>query len=164
MSSDRTRTRERSGSTDDIGAEFEVGLDEGESGTEPSRKAGLRRRAGRRAKQLFSPRAFVAALLLSVGGLVAVGAMVPLPGAGLLGIFVATFLFGLISERRRYLEATVAGGATFGAGALVGHAVIEALSGVGPLLAAVAAGVGALVGAVGNYFGRDLRDGLTRDI
>ena len=46
MSSDRTRTRERSGSTDDVGAEFEVGLDEGESGTEPSREAGLRRRAG----------------------------------------------------------------------------------------------------------------------
>ena len=160
MSSDRTRTRERSGSTDDVGAEFEVGLDEGESGTEPSREAGLRRRA----KRLFSPRAFVAALLFSVGGLVAVGAVVPLPGAGLLGIFVATFLFGLVSEHRRYLEATVAGGLAFAASALVGYVVIAALGGVGPPLAAVAAGVGALVGAVGNYFGRDLRDGLMRDI
>ena len=164
MNSDRTRTRERSGSTDDVGAEFEVSLDEGESGTEPSREAGLRRRAGRRAKQLFSPRAFVAALLLSVGGLVAIGAVVPLPGAGLLGIFVATFLFGLVSERRRYLEATVAGGLAFAASVLVGYVVIAALGGIGPPLAAVAAGVGALVGAVGNYFGRDLRDGLMRDI
>ena len=37
-------------------------------------------------------------------------------------------------------------------------------AGDGAPLAAVAGGVGALVGAVGNYFGRDLRDGLTREI
>jgi hypothetical protein len=163
MSGDRTRTRERT-AEGDVGAEFEVGLDDEGSEAGPAGEAGLRQRVGRRAKRVFSPRAFVAALLLSVGGLVAVDAVVPLPGAGLLGVFAATFLFGLVSERRRYPEATVAGGVTFGASALVGYAVIAALGGVGAPLAAVAGGAGALVGAVGNYFGRDLRDGLTRDV
>ena len=163
MSGDRTRTRERTAESE-VGTEFEVGLGEEASETEPAGEAGLRQRVGTRAKQVFSPRAFVAALLLSVGGLVAVGTVVPLPGAGLLGIFVATFLFGLVSERRRYLETTVAGGLAFAASALVGYVVITALGGIGAPLAAVASGVGALVGAVGNYFGRDLRDGLTREI
>ena len=165
MSGDRTRTRERTAESD-VGTEFEVELGEEASDPEPApaENAGLRQRVGGRAKRLFSPRAFIAALLLSVGGLVAVDAVVPLPGAGLLGVFAAAFLFGLVSERRRYFETTVAGGLAFGASALVGYVVIAALGGIGAPLAAVAGGAGALVGAVGNYFGRDLRDGLTRDI
>ena len=163
MSGDRTRTRERTAESE-VGTEFEVELGEEASDPEPAEEAGLRQRVGGRAKRLFSPRAFVAALLLSVGGLVAVDAVVPLPGVGLLGVFAAAFLFGLVSERRRYLETAVAGGLAFGASALVGYVVIAALGGIGAPLAAVAGGVGALVGAVGNYFGRDLRDGLTREI
>ena len=163
MSGDRTRTRERTAESE-VGTEFEVELGEEASDPEPAEEAGLRQRVGGRAKRLFSPRAFVAALLLSVGGLVAVNAVVPLPGAGLLGVFAAAFLFGLVSERRRYLETTVAGGLAFGASALVGYVVIAALGGIGAPLAAVAGGAGALVGAVGNYFGRDLRDGLMREV
>ena len=163
MSGDQTRTRERTAESD-VGTEFEVELGEEASDPGPTEEAGLRQRVGGRAKRLFSPRAFVAALLLSVGGLVAVDAVVPLPGAGLLGVFAAAFLFGLVSERRRYLETTVAGGLAFGASALVGYVVIAALGSIGAPLAAVAGGVGAVVGAVGHYFGRDLRDGLTREI
>lgn len=165
MSRDRTTTRERSGATDGDVSEFEVAPEEG-STTDAGQQAeaGVTDRVGTRAKRLFSPRSFIAALLLTVGGLVAVNAIVPLPGAGLLGVFTAAFLFGLASERRRYLETTVAGGVTFAASSLIGYAVIAALGGIGLPLAAIAGGVGALVGAVGHYFGRDLRDGLTREL
>ena len=97
MSGDRTRTRVRTAESE-VGTEFEVELGEEASDPEPAENAGLRQRVGGRAKRLFSPRAFVAALLLSVGGLVAVDAVVPLPGAGLLGVFAAAFLFGLVSR------------------------------------------------------------------
>ncbi len=165
MSGDRTRTREAG--TDDV-TEFDVDLSADETDSAPAADAdsdGLRERVGGRAKQLFSPRAFLVALLLSVVGLVVTSTLIPLlPGAGLPGVFLAAFLFGLASERRRYLETAVAGGAAVGASALLDFAVVAALGGIGVPLAAVAGGVGAVVGAVGNYFGRDLRDGLTRDI
>jgi hypothetical protein len=166
MSSDRTRTRERSGTADGSAPEFEVGLDEPDDrSADAGTSGGLRERVGGRAKRLFSPRAFVAALLLTVVGFVLFNTVIPvLPGAGLPGIFVAAFLFGLVSERSRYLETTVAGGATAGVGALAQFAVVAAFGGFGVPLAAVAAGVGGLAGAIGNYFGRDLRKGLTRDV
>ena len=165
MSSDRTRTREAG--TDDV-TEFDVDLSGEKTGgaerpDDPG--SGLRERVGGRAKRLFSPRAFLVALLLSVVGLVGTSALIPLlPGAGLPGVFLATFLFGLAAERRHYLETVVAGGATVGASALLDFAVVAALGGIGVPLAAVAGGVGAVIGAVGHYFGRDLRDGLTREI
>jgi len=166
MSSDRTRTRERSGTADESVTEFEVGLEEsGDQGGDAGTGGGLRERVGGRAKRLFSPRAFVAALLLTVVGFVIFNTVIPLlPGAGLPGIFAGAFLFGLASERSRYLETAVAGGATAGVGALAQFAVVAAFGGFGVPLAAVAAAVGGLTGAVGNYFGRDLRKGLTRDI
>jgi len=173
MSGDRTRTRpretrEESGTDIDgeqpdrpsvIGPETAGGREDTRTDA-PGRLAGLRRRLSR----VFAPRAFLVALFVAVAGLVAGTAVVPLPGAGLLGLFVGLFLVGLGAEHRRYLESALAGGVTFGAAALLQYVVIAALGGLGAPLAVVAGGLGAVVGAVGHYFGRDLRDGLTREL
>jgi len=161
MSRDRTRTRERARG-EAATPEFDREPD-GET-AETAAEEGLATRVGTRAGRVFSPRAFLAALLVTVAGLVAGSAVVPLPGAGLLGVFLATFLFGLVQERRRYGETLVASGLAVGTSAIVGYAVVAAFGGFGIPLAAVAGGVGGLVGAVGHYFGRDLRAGLTREL
>ncbi len=164
MSRDGTRTRDRS--DEEFAAEFE--LDEAAEGTDEvgatAESNGLRSRASTRAKALFSPRSFLAALLLSVGGLFAASTLVPLPGAGLLGVFLATFLFGLVAEERRYAETALAGGIAAASSTLLDFAVVAFLGGFGVSLAVLAGVLGAVVGGVGAYFGRDLRDGLTREI
>jgi phage-related tail protein len=168
MSGDRTRTLERATETDaDQDASVDaprVGtpIDEQErrTGTEAGPLAGVRTLAGR----LFSPRAFLAALAVTGTGLVAGDAVVPLPAAGMLGVFLATFLFGLLRARRHYAESLVAAGTVVAASTLVGYAVVAAFGGVGVPLVVVAGSAGALVGAVGHYFGRDLREGLTREL
>ncbi len=121
-------------------------------------------RVGRRAKQVFSPRVFIGALLVTVTGLIVGSMFVPLPGAGLLGVFVATFLVGLAREERRYLEAALAGGITVGVSVLVDLVVLAFIGGLGVSLALLGGLVGGVIGLAGAYFGRDLRDGLTRDI
>lgn len=170
MSRDRTRTRDRSGGPADT--DFDVGLDE-EVGTTADRggeaggsDGGLRERAAVRAKRLFDPRTFLLALGLSVAGTFLAGTFVPLPATGLLGLFVATFVFGLVARERRYAEAAVAGGLVTGASFLLDFAVLSLLGGlgVGVPLAALGAGLGAVVAVAGTYFGRDLRHGLTRDV
>lgn len=164
MSRDRTRTKDRSGS--DVTKDVDIGLkesseDESAAATHPS---GIRGRVGSRAKSLFSPRLFIAALLLSVFGIFVAGTFVPIPGSGLLGVFLATFIFGLVVAESRYAEATLAGGIAMAGSAFLDLAVVAFLGGFGLPLAAIGGLVGAAVGTVGNYFGRDLRDGLTRDI
>lgn len=163
MSSDRTRTAERSGSPPPE-TEFDVGLDETTEEPTENSTGGLRSRTANRAKRLFSPRAFVLALVLTVGGLLAASTFIPLPGAGLLGVFLATFLFGLLAEESRYAETAVAGGLAVGGSVLLDFAVVAFLGGFGTSLAIIGGGVGAILGALGTYFGRDLRDGLTRDL
>lgn len=129
--------------------------------------SGLLTRLGR----VFSPRAFLAALLLSVAGL-ALGQSVPILGQlplvgqflGFLGVFLAGFVFGLGAKHRRYLEGAL-GGATAAGLAFVANAVLFTfVSDVGLQFAAVGAGIGAVAALIGVYFGRDLRNGLTRDI
>lgn len=167
MSRDRTRTKDHSGGSttgSDIETDFEVGLDEESESSAETDASGLRQRVGIRAKSIFSPRMFIAALLLAAVGLFTATTFVPLPGAGVLGVFVATFLFGLVVPESRYAEATVAGGTVTAASVFLDFAVVAFLGGFGPSLALLGAAVGGVVGAVGNYFGRDLRDGLTRDI
>jgi hypothetical protein len=164
MSGDRTRTEERSGG--DVTTDLDVALDE-ESDAEQSaetRSSGIRGRVGSRAKALFSPRLFVAALLLSVFGVLVGGTLLPIPGSGLLGVFLATFVFGLVVSERRYVEATLAGGIAMAGSAILDVAVVAFLGGFGLPLALLGGAVGAAAGAVGTYFGRDLRHGLTRDI
>jgi hypothetical protein len=187
MSRDRTRTRDRSESpsTDgsaatDVDLDVDLGIDDtgastGEAsrsettrGESPrgatSRGGGLRDRLATRANDLFAPRRFLLALVLSVVGLVAAGTFVPLPASGLLGVFIATFLFGLALEERRYAEAAVAGGLTVGASFALDFAVVALLGGFGLPLAAIGAGVGGVIGLLGTYFGRDLRRGLTQEV
>ena len=168
MSRDRTRTRDRSGDGDDefeLGPEFETDADgqRPRAGTEEA-SGGLRARAAERAGTLFAPRIFLAALLVTVGALFATSTVVPLPGAGLAGVFAAAFLFGLVLEERRYAETALSGALAAGGSAFLDFAVVALVGGIGLPLVAVAGGLGAVVAAVGTYFGRDLRDGLTRDI
>jgi hypothetical protein len=168
MSRDRTRTRDRPTETaTDLDSEFELGEEHAgtQTGTDANaQRGGLRGRAAERAGRLFSPRSFLAALLLTAGGVFAAGTVIPLPGAGLLGIFAATFLLGLVASERRYAEAVLAGGLAAAASTLLDFAVVAFLGGVGISIAALAGGLGAIVGAAGMYFGRDLRDGLTREL
>jgi hypothetical protein len=183
MSRDRTRTRDRpANTTDDADTEFDPGsdaefdpgsdaeFDPGADGTRDREVGsegtgnGLRGRAAGRALGIFSPRTFLAALFVTVGGLFAASTFVPLPGAGLLGVFAATFLFGLAVSDRRYAETALAGAIATAGGTFLDVAVVAVLGGAGVPLVAAAGVLGAAVAAVGTYFGRDLRDGLTRDI
>lgn len=168
MNRDRTRTSDRSGRPADreAVADFDVGLDEevtADDGRTGERSV-LGGRVASRATALFAPRQFLLALVLSAVGLFAANAVVPLPGSGLLGVFLATFLFGLLAEDRRYAEAAAAGAVTLGASFLLDYAVVAFLGSIGPSLALVGAALGAVVGVAGTYFGRDLRHGLTQDI
>jgi len=114
-----------------------------------------------------SLRSFLLAAVVVIGGMFA-GSAVPLIGSvtGLLGLFLGAFLLGAASGTRRYVPVAVAGAAaavvaTMMQGVLTLTAV-ESL-GLAPT-AALGATTGILVAVVGHYFGRDLRDGLTREI
>jgi MFS family permease len=136
------------------------------SGSESSNR--LRGRLGR----LFSPRVFLVALLLSVVAVVAGGA-VPLLGflGRLVGLFAVGFLVGVVGSKRRYTEVGLAGALASGLGFVLSTLTaaffpfaVRLLAEYGVAIAGVGAGVGALAALVGHYVGRDLRDGLTREL
>ena len=163
MSRDQTRTRSRGHTDGAFGSEF--GMDDEESESVAGADAdGLRKRTAERATRVFSPRVFIAALLVTVAGLFAASTFVPLPGAGLLGVFVGAFLLGLAIHERRYVETALAGGIAAAVSTLLDFAVVAFLGGFGVSLAVIAGGLGAVVGVAGAYFGRDLRNGLTKEI
>jgi hypothetical protein len=121
---------------------------------------------------LFSLKAFLlSAALIGVG--VVGGGAIPLVGTigSLAGLFIATFIIGLVASERRYLETAVAGGGIVGAS----FAVSLLSTGVLPVgmdffreyglaFGGVGVALGVVVGLLGHYFGRDLRDGLTQEI
>ncbi|WP_246998550.1 DUF456 domain-containing protein [Halosolutus gelatinilyticus] len=112
----------------------------------------------------FSPKAFLALVLALGAGLVVGGMTVPIGGVGrIVGMFAVAFLAGLVSSRRRYLEVTVAGGSIGVASALANYAMFM-LAGSGRTVIAVGAAIGLLSCVGGYYFGRDLRNGLARDV
>jgi len=117
--------------------------------------------------RLFSPRGFVLALLAAAGGLAA-GSVVPLvPGAGLLGVALGTFLLGAVGSRRRYVECGLAGAVVAGLSLVLTSTnlvMLAALRDLGPQLAVIGAGGGLIASLVGHYLGRDLRAGLTADL
>ena len=131
-----------------------------DAGRSSGRLGGLRRRVG----GVFSPRTFLLALVVTLGGFL-LGGLVPLIGgvAGLVGIFAAGFLLGVLGQRG-YLELFVAGAATAGVGLLLDQLVLSVVGGFAVPVAAVGATAGAVVAVLGHYFGRDLRDGLTRSL
>jgi hypothetical protein len=152
----------------DLELEPDDGFTSNDSGDESSGRSGLRERLG----GLFSPRVFLLALVLSVVAVVAGGA-VPLVGfvGRLVGLFAVAFLVGVLGSDRRYLEVGLAGGLASGLGFVVGTLTnaffpfaVRLLTEYGVVIAGVGVAVGALAALVGHYVGRDLRDGLTRDL
>jgi len=148
------------------------GDEDGRTDESGGRLAGLRRRLAR----IFSLRAFLLAALFVVAGLVAggfFGGLIPLLGtiARLVGVFAATFLFGLLRSRRQYFEVALAGSlvavlvvvssALDGAFLPVGVSVLQEY---GIAIAGVGAGSGAATALLGYYFGRDLRAGLSKSL
>ncbi|MFB6159661.1 MAG: hypothetical protein ABEJ61_00615 [Haloferacaceae archaeon] len=161
---DRSRTVER-----ERAAEREPPVREGR---EPGgRLAGLRSRLPRPRlpRPRLSIRAFLVATAVAVAG-VALGGLLPvLGGPGrVVGLFVATFGYGLVASRSHYLAVGVGGAVAAVLGvalnAVLGSALVPLLAGYGPEVAGVGATVGALVAVAGHYFGRDLRGGLTREL
>lgn len=142
------------------------------AGTDSQRGGGLRARLSRLTPsrslgQYFSPKEFLAAALLLGAGVFVGGTVVPfVTTAGqLLGLFTVAFLIGLLASKRRYLEVT-AGGVTAGVVAALSEYAFYTIIGSASsrTLLAIGAGAGFLATIVGYYFGRDLRDGLARDV
>lgn len=111
---------------------------------------------------LFSLRLFLVALALCIVGMVLGSTLVPLPGTGLAGIAVAGFVVGLAREDRRYLELLLAGTVASGAGVVFEYALVVLVGGFAPVAFGTAAG--AIAAVAGHYFGRDLRQGLVREV
>lgn len=125
----------------------------------------------------FSLRAFgIALVAIGLGGFLggSLLGIVPLIGGSIgnaLGIVVATFLVGAVGADRRYVETGLAGAGVGTVSALAGLVSVGVLPvgvrflreyGVG--VAAFGAAVGVVLALIGYYLGRDLRDGLTREI
>jgi hypothetical protein len=152
--------------TDDDAEAAVEGTADGEPATDAS-DSSRGRLAG-----LFSPRVFLLALVLSVVAVVA-GGSIPLIGVvgRLVGLSAVAFVIGLVGGRRRYVEVGLAGAVASGLGFVVSSLTsaffpfaVRLLSEYGVVIAGVGAGVGALAALVGHYVGRDLRDGLTREL
>lgn len=111
----------------------------------------------------FSVTSFAIQLGGAIAGAFLLGGALPLgPLSAVVGILAALFGLGLLSTGPRYVETGLSG-------ALVGVVTtvfsLITLSVVSGGLVPVAGGVGGgLAALVGHYFGRDLRDGLTRDL
>jgi len=154
--SERDRQLER-----DVDIDVDTGIDEP---VEEAANDGFRTRLRSGAGSFVSATGLVIALALSVGGAVLLGG-VPLLGTvgELLGVLVAGFIYGLVGETRRYVELAAAGALVGGGFALLGNLTAVLLT-VGVPLVVVGVVGGAVAGVVGHYFGRDLRDGLTREL
>ncbi len=110
----------------------------------------------------FSPKEYVALVALLGAGLLAGATVLPIAGR-VIGMFITAFFVGLVASKRRYLEMMTAG-VSVGAIAAVLNNMILTVAGSGQTLVAVGATVGVLAAVGGYYFGRDLRDGLDRDL
>jgi len=123
---------------------------------------------GRRVRRLFSPRAFLLALVLSVAGLVAGGA-VPVVGylGRFLGIALAAFALAFLSGGRRYVEVGLAGALASGLGFVLGtlnSALFPIVADYGLQIAGVGTTAGLLAALLGHYLGRDLKAGVTKEL
>jgi energy-converting hydrogenase Eha subunit A len=89
---------------------------------------------------------------------------VPATVATLVGVFLGAFALGLGRSKRSYLEASLAGTGTAVVAALTQFLLLSVVGDLGVPLAAAGAGAGLGAAVVGHYLGRDLRNGLTRDL
>jgi len=119
-----------------------------------------------------SIRSFLVVLALLLVGLF-VGGSIPLVGAvgRFVGLFAAAFAIGLGGSRSRYLEVGLAGALASGAAFVLGTLTsvfapiaVSVLADYGLAIAGVGVVSGLVASLAGHYFGRDLRDGLTREI
>ncbi|MFD1598323.1 hypothetical protein [Halobellus rarus] len=120
----------------------------------------------------FSARSFLVVLALSLVGVVA-GGSIPLVGSvgQFFGLFLVAFVVGAVGSRRRYLEVGLAGAIAAGIAFVLGTltsvfapVAVQVLADYGVAIAGVGTGAGLLASLAGHYFGRDLRDGLTREV
>lgn len=156
----------RRGSSDRAGATTTEATTAGPTTTEAdATRSGTGSTLRRRMDGVFSLKAFVVALVLTAVGS-GLGGFIPLIGGPLafLGLFLATFVLGAIGSRRYYAEAGLAAGLVAGGSALQNHIYLAFVDGSGPVFIAGFAVIGLVCGVLGHYFGRDLRDGLTRDL
>jgi len=123
---------------------------------------------GRSLPDVPSARSFALAIGIVLVAMFVTGSAIPLvsaiPGSGLFGVFAGAFALGLATGRSRYVELLVAGALSGGLGFLFGNLLLKIGSGLAGSMAVFGAGTGAVVALLGHYFGRDLRDGLTKDI
>lgn len=177
MSGDRTRSRDGSRGAGERTGRGETGPDGGlgevgstlDGPADPGARGGIGERLRSRVGRLVSLEIFLAALSMSAGGMVAMTTSVRVPGAGLVGVFLGTFLLATFLKGRHYTEATLAGAIVVGTAVLVGFTVVDlgtvALPGAfGRWLGAIGALVGGWVALMGSYLGRDLRHGITREL
>ncbi|WP_130500713.1 DUF456 domain-containing protein [Natrinema hispanicum] len=110
----------------------------------------------------FSPKGYAALVALLGVGLLVGATVLPIAGR-MIGMFVTAFLIGLVASKRRYLEVTAAGVSVGAITAVLNNAIIT-VAGSGQTVVAIGATFGLLASLVGYYFGRDLHDGLNRDL
>jgi len=105
----------------------------------------------------------VALVMMGVVSVIPLTGFIPMLWAG--AILAGAFTLGAASSEKRYFEFFLVG-AVLGAGSVMGDFFrLAVLADIGLLpLGALGAGIGALAGLLGQYFGRDFRSGLTRDI
>lgn len=107
--------------------------------------------------------ALIATVVSGVGMLA--GGLVPFIGGvtGLLGIGIGGFLLGMIDEGR-YVDVAIGGGVTAAAALFLGRLTLSVAGGFAVPLALLGGVLGVLAAVVGLYFGRDLRNGVSREI
>lgn len=119
----------------------------------------------------FSAKALLVSLVAVAVG-VGVGGAIPLIGGltSLVGVAAATFVLGMLGQSW-YLETGLAGGAVVGVNFALSLLTTAALpigleffQQYGLAFGGVGVVLGVALALVGHYFGRDLRDGLTREI
>lgn len=110
----------------------------------------------------FSPKAYLALVVVIGAGMIAGSAVLPFAGR-MIGMFAAAFLVGLAASKRRYLEMGAAGASVGIIAATFNFAILVSL-GFPQGVLAVGTTTGALACLVGYYFGRDLKSGLSKDI
>lgn len=160
------RTDERDTSATDFSSDADVGgrsePSAGRANADPSGRAG----------GPFAPKPFLGILLASFVGAV-LGGSVPIVGVfgRFLGLLAVGFGVGLLSDRRRYLEVGLAGALVSGLLMVLSTLfsvfapfALDLVARYGLAIAGAGAGAGLLAAVVGHYFGRDLREGLTREI
>lgn len=127
-----------------------------------------RKRLIHKVNRLFSPKAYLLILTTAALGVVLGRALIPFPIAsgiaGLAGITMGSFVIGVTGGPRRYLEAATAGATAAGLAALLEFVSLPIAGLLGFPLVTIGIIAGALAAGIGLYFGRDLHNGLTRDL